>query len=628
MSEQKIRLRLNRLREKMKEYHCAVCIIPTGDPHQSEYVGEHFALRKYFSGFTGSAGTLAVTEKEALLWTDGRYYVQAERELKGTGIALCRAGAPGEPDIYQWLEEYLKKQDAFGFLDLLEHYSGEEAGLPDPGRDAAGCIAVDGRMISVEMGRRLEECAKKGNMLFLWQMDLAGETAGEQMPPMEHGMIFALDTKYTGMTSGEKLAAIREKMMEEDVDGHLICTLDDIAWITNLRGRDIPCNPVFYSYMYIDMAQCYLFADPECVPEELVKELSEEGITLRPYEQVYETDQYLDEDSLVLVQPDRMNYFLYKKLLSHCNVKDGFQPSEYLKAVKNRTELEHLRETHVRDGAAMTKFLYWIKHTDPETLTEWQAGRRVDELRSRLPGYLSPSFDTISAYGPNAAMMHYRAAEENCAALKKEGLLLVDTGGQFLGGTTDVTRTVALGPVSEEEKRCYTNALRGMLRLQNACFLKGCTGRNVDILARGPLWQQGIDYRCGTGHGVGFCLGVHEGPHSIRWKMPAESREWELEPGMVVTDEPGAYETGRFGIRIENQLTCVLKEENEYGTFMAFEPLTLVPIDLEPVMPELMSREEIGWLNAYHKKVYDSISPYLQEDERRWLAGATKELKP
>ncbi|MCI8600790.1 MAG: aminopeptidase P family protein [Oscillospiraceae bacterium] len=588
--------RLAAVRRLMAEKGVDALIVPTADPHQSEYVGEYFKARAWLSGFTGSAGTLAVMADEAGLWTDGRYFIQAERQLAGSGVTLYRMGVEGVPTM----EEFL--------LDKIP---------------ANGKLAFDGRVIAGKEGRSLaEKLAKKGVVLAVHE-DLVG-MAWKDRPAMSCTPAFLLEERYAGRSAKEKLAGIRKTMAEKQADTHLLTTLDDIAWLLNIRADDVACTPVLLSYALVTMDEAFLYVNPNAIGETVKTSLSEAGVTLRPYDAIYSEDF---SGKRVLLDTAKVNFALLEKMGSAVLI-DETNPEQLMKAVKNKTEIENLRHSHIRDGVAVTKFMYWLKqNVGKNTITECSAADYLESLRQEQEGFIEPSFHTISAYGPNAAMMHYSASPESDAQLKPTGLYLVDSGGQYYEGTTDITRTIALGPISDAERCHFTAVCRSVLALQNARFLYGCRGINLDILARGPIWELGIDYRCGTGHGVGYLSGVHEAPNGFRWKIvPERNDSAVLEAGMVTTDEPGVYIEGSHGIRTENELLCCKGEENEYGQFMYFETLTFAPIDLDALDPDAMTCREKGWLNSYHQQVFEKISPFLTPEEAEWLKQYTRPI--
>ena len=592
-----IKERLAKLRELMKREGYTAYVIPTNDFHLSEYTGDYFKERKFMSGFTGSAGTLVVTEDEAGLWTDGRYYIQAERQLEGSTITLFKQGMKDVPLPEEYLAKKMGEGDVVGF---------------------------DGRVIPAKWGMDLETCLEKKGAKLCGTKNLIDEIWTDR-PAMPKDKLFILEEKYAGETMAQKVLRVREKMAEAGVGVHILTSLDDIAWLYNLRGSDIANTPVFMAYTMISSESVLLFIDSDKLTAETRNYLKENHVDVMPYNAIYEWLTWVDKDETVLLDLNKVNYAIVKGLLA--KIENQPNPTTLFKAVKNDTEIKNLFTAHIKDGVAVTKFMYWLKTNIGKTeITEISASDYLENCR-RAQGCIDLSFPTISAYNANAAMMHYSATPESNAVLKPEGLLLVDSGGQYYEGTTDITRTMALGSVSDEWKTHYTAVLRGMLNLQNARFLYGCTGLNLDILARGPMWDMDIDYQCGTGHGVGYLLSVHEGPNGFRWRVvPERNDSAVLEAGMITTDEPGVYIAGSHGIRIENELVCRKGEANEYGQFMYFEPLTFAPIDLDAIDVNQLTAVDKKRLNAYHKLVFDTVSPYLTEEEAAWLKKYTAEV--
>lgn len=594
-----IQERLKLLREKMKERGIDIYIVPTSDFHQSEYVGEYFKARKYITGFTGSAGTAVITKEEAGLWTDGRYFIQAAAQLEGSSVKLFKMGEEGVPKV----EEYVKEQ--------LEE---------------GGCIGFDGRVMDAKGGEAYAKIAedRKGS-LFVTE-DLVGMIWKER-PNLPANPVWIVEEAYAGRSVADKIADVRKQMKEEGAQVHILSSLYDIAWLLNLRGGDIDHVPVFLSFLSVEEKRVILFVNEKILEEKVQEYLKENGITVRPYEDIYDYARNLSKVT-VLVSMEETNYRIAESVKEHAALIDRANPSNLLKAVKNETELKNTRIAHLKDAVAVTKFMYWLKTNIGQTrMTEISASDYLEELRKEQEHFIDLSFDTISAYGANAAMMHYSATKESNAVLKPEGFLLVDSGGHYLEGTTDITRTFALGKLTKEEKLHFTAVCRANLNLANAKFLYGCCGLNLDILARGPLWELGIDYKCGTGHGVGHILNVHEGPNGFRWKVVSERNDsGRLEAGMITTDEPGVYMEGKYGIRTENELICVKAEKNEYGQFMEFENITYVPIDLDAILPEEMTARERKELNDYHRMVYEKVFPYLTKEEQAWLAHYTRPI--
>ena len=588
--------RIEKLRELMAERRIDAYLVPTSDYHESEYVGEHFACRKYITGFTGSAGTAVITRDWAGVWTDGRYFVQAAAELAGTGVELMRMGQEGVPT----LEEYL------------------EQNLPDH-----GILGFDGRVVCSRMGEDLQKRLEDKQVSFAYTESLIGEI-WEDRPALSAEPVWILEEQYAGVPAGEKIAALRAEMEKCHADVHIITTLDDIVWLLNIRGNDIPCNPVVLSYMAVTREELFLFINPQVVSDEVRSYLEGLGATLMPYQEVYTYAQQV-KNSRVLLEKGKVNYAILQYLDDSNRIIDRINPTVFAKAQKNEVEIANLKAAHIKDGVVITKFIYWMKQNIGKLpMTECSAADYLDNLRKEH-GALEPSFTTISAYGANAAMCHYHALPDTCAALKPQGLYLVDSGGQYLEGTTDITRTFALGPVTDTEREHYTLVLMSMLRLGHVKFLQGCSGLSLDYVAREPLWKRGLDYNHGTGHGVGYLLNVHERPAGIRFRVVPERQDSApFMPGYVCSDEPGIYIEGSHGIRTENMMFCKNAEKTAYGQFLEFEYLTCAPIDLEPVDVSLMEEQDIAWLNEYHKWVYEMISPYLTEAEAAWMKEATR----
>lgn len=594
-----IQKRLEALRSEMKKRGITVYVVPTSDFHQSEYVGEYFKARKYMTGFTGSAGTAVITMKEAGLWTDGRYFIQAAAQLEGSGVTLFRMGEEGVPKVEEYVEEQLEK---------------------------GGCIGFDGRVMDAKAGKKYAEIAEKKEGSLYVTEDLV-DIIWTERPSLPAHKVWILEQEYAGMSTEEKLSQVREQMKQEGADVHILASLYDIAWLLNLRGDDIDHVPVFLSFVAVEEKKTTLFINQEILEDKVKKYLKDNQIQVEDYEKIYAYAENL-KDHKVLMSLEEVNYRIAENVQKHSQIVDAPNPSLLLKSIKNETELENTRIAHLKDAVAVTKFIYWLKtNIGKKEITEISASDYLENLRKEQEHFLDVSFDTICAYGANAAMMHYSASEESNAVLEPEGFLLVDSGGHYLEGTTDITRTFALGELSYEQKKHFTAVCRSNLNLANAKFLYGCSGINLDILARGPLWDMGIDYRCGTGHGVGHILNVHEGPNGFRWKVVQERNDsGKLEAGMITTDEPGVYLEGAYGIRLENELICVKDEKNEYGQFMKFENITYVPMDLDAILPEEMTFREKQELNEYHQMVYEKISLYLNEEERIWLKEYTRAI--
>ncbi|WP_416365226.1 aminopeptidase P family protein [Paraclostridium ghonii] len=595
-----IRGRLENLRKYMGEYKIDAYIIPSSDNHQSEYVGDYFKSRAYISGFTGSAGTLIVTMDEAGLWTDGRYFIQAENQLKNTGIKLFKMGEEGVPTTQEYLCDKLDKESTLGF---------------------------DGRLISANEGKNLEEKLKEKNVSIKYEYDLVDKVWNDR-PSLSKEKAFLLKVKYSGETFSSKLKRLREKMKEKNATTHIIATLDDIAWLFNIRGRDVKYTPVVLSYAIITLDEVYLFIDENKLNEEIINELKTENVIIKKYDDIYEFVKTINKNEKVLLDDGKVSYSIYNNLPNEVQKIEKHNPTMNFKAVKNNIELENLRNSHLKDGVAFTKFMYWLKNNVGKIdISEISASEKLEELRREQEGFIEPSFATIAGYREHAAMMHYSATAESDYKLEQSDLFLIDSGGQYFDGTTDITRTMALGEINGELKKHFTAVLRGMINLSMAKFLYGTKGYNLDILARRPMWNMGLDYKCGTGHGVGFLGTIHESPNGFRWKIAPQRLETAtLEEGMVTTNEPGIYIEGSHGIRIENELITKKAEKNEYGQFMEFEVVTFAPIDLDVIEVDELNKDERDYLNNYHKLVYEKISPYLTEEERVWLKKYTREI--
>ncbi|MBQ9990088.1 MAG: aminopeptidase P family protein [Lachnospiraceae bacterium] len=591
--------RINRLRKLMQDMQIDYYYITTSDYHNSEYVDEYFKEREYLSGFTGSNGNLLIGRESAGLWTDGRYFIQAQRELEGSGITLFRMGEEGVPTVEAYLDEHLKEGQT---------------------------LAFDGRCISIEMGEKLEKLMEKKEGKICYELDLPNGIWKER-PGRKAEKIFLLPEKICGLSFEEKLMLVRNALTDQNCSNLVLSKLDDIMWLFNVRGGDIECNPVALSYSIITPDECLLFLQEKALTEEVINYLEKKSVTLKDYDSFEKVLKRISWQGKVLLDKTNSNYTIHKLLENRVEVIFHTNPTEKLKAGKNEVEREQMRQVYLKDSLVVCRFMRWLKENVGKIpMTELSAGAYMDNLRRQTEGFLDLSFPTICAYKENAAMMHYQASEENHKEITAEGMLLIDSGGQYLGGTTDVTRTYCLGEVTGEMKDHYTAVVMGMLRLLNAKFLYGCTGRNLDILARGSLWEMGIDYKCGTGHGIGYMLNVHEGPQNIRWRFAEGSAEAVLEEGMVLSDEPGVYKGGSHGIRIENIMVVKKAEKNEDGQFMEFEGLTWAPIDLELINKEMMEKKDIDNLNRYHRLVYEKLSPLMEEEEKKWLEQVTRQI--
>ena len=594
-----IKQKLNALRILMKEKKIDAYLVPTDDFHGSEYVGDYFKCRKYITGFTGSAGTAIITQDMAGLWTDGRYFIQAADQLRDTTIELFKSGEPGVPTVHQFLNDKL------------------EEGM---------CLGFDGRTVSAREAEELQELLQEKHITFSVNDDLIGEI-WEDRPVLSCEPVMELDIRWTGKSRADKIAEIREQMKAKEADIFILTSLDDIAWLLNIRGNDIHCCPVVLSYLVMMENELRLYANAAAFSEEIRSNLEADGVKIYPYDDVYSYVQSISSDKKVLLSRANVNSRLVSNIPSEVTILDEPNLTLLPKAVKNETEMENERIAHIKDGVAVTKFIHWLKkNVTRTTITELSTAEKLYQFRSEQEHFLGESFDPIIAYGTHAAIVHYSATEATDIPLEARGMVLADTGGHYLEGTTDITRTIVLGPVTAKEKKFFTAVLRGNLNLAAAKFKYGCTGLNLDYLARGPLWELGEDYNHGTGHGVGYLLNVHEGPNSFRWKNLPGNPAPVLEEGMITSDEPGYYLENEFGIRHENLVLCKKAEKTSFGQFMCFEPLTMVPFDLEGINPEEMTERERKLLNDYHQKVYTTISPYLDEEEKEWLKQATREI--
>lgn len=586
-----MREQISRLRKTMKMRGIFAYIVLTEDFHGSEYVGAHFKVREYLSGFTGSAGTLVVTADEAALWTDGRYFIQAEAELSGSGIALMKDGEEGTPSIERYLCEKMPENSALGF---------------------------DGRAVNAAFAKRLERALREKNVTFTTDVDLGGEV-WENRPPLSRSPVFALSERVCGASRTEKLASIRKKMRGERADCLALSALDEIAWILNLRGGDVDYNPVFLSFLLVFEDRVWLFAERSIFGAEIAEDLRADGVEIRPYDEIYSA---LSDDLScnVWLDPGAVNY---RFLMSTENAKLIEKPSPVvmMKACKNAAEIEGERSAHIRDGIAVTRFMMWLKKAvKTERITEISAAEKLEEYRKAGEGYLGQSFEPIMAYGEHGAIVHYSATEATNAVIEPRGLLLSDTGGHYLDGTTDITRTFVLGELSDEEKRAFTLVLAAHLELLGAVFPKGVRGSTLDGIARKPLWEHGLDFKHGTGHGVGFLLNVHEGPQRISWHAKNDA---PLTEGMITSDEPGLYIEGKFGIRHESLVLC---EKAEFDGFLKFSPLTCVPFDTSGIDKRYLTAEQISRLNEYQRWVRETLSPLLSDRERTELKEMTEPI--
>lgn len=590
-----IKERLMKLREEMNKEGMQAYIIPTSDFHETEYVSEYFAARKYMSGFIGSAGVLVVLLDKAGLWTDGRYFIQAANQLAGSGIDLMKQGQEDTPSIEEYIVTNLTQGSVVGF---------------------------DGRVMNVNDANKYKQAFMMHDIKMVTDKDLVGRIWDDR-PALPCTETFHYDEKYAGKSISEKLTQVREAMKGYNCRSHIVTKIDEIAWLYNLRANDVPHFPVALAYTIIKENDAMIYIDASRLDEESKTLFAQNHIQVKDYEAIYEDVKTLEGPVLV------DGNFVNSKIVYSLNTEIVYaqDPIVLLKAMKNEIELANTRNAHIKDGVACTKFMYWLMQNVNNGISEMSAQEKLQELRKEQADYLEDSFNTICAYKEHAAMMHYSSNEETNVELKPEGMLLVDSGGQYLDGTTDITRTFVLGSITEEEKKWFTLALKGHIRLEKANFLYGCRGLNLDILARGPLWDLDMDYQCGTGHGVGHLSNVHEAPNGFRWKIvPERNDSCVLEEGMITSNEPGVYVEGEFGIRHENEMVVVKGNKNFYGQFMHFETLTFVPFDRKGIDKSLLSEDELAWLNDYHASVYEKISPFLTNEEAEWLKEACRPL--
>ncbi len=589
--------KIKALRKLMKEKAIDAYIVPTSDPHQSEYLADYYQTRVWLTGFTGSAGTAVVTEDKAILWTDGRYFIQAAKELEGSEFELYKIGIPGYPTYSEWLAENLDDKSTIGF---------DGKNFPQAGLDT----------LKAAMGRK--------EINFNIEDDLIDPIWEDRLEEPKTDA-FVHELKYTGYSAKEKIEQVREQLKKKSASHTVIGSLDDIAWLYNIRGRDVSCNPVVISYAIVSLDEAYLFVNEEKLDQEVRNHLTQNGIKIEDYSRVRNFLEGISKESVVYLNPNFVNAWLYAGIPSDCHIVKGLNITTELKAIKNETEIKNQKNAYIRDGVALVKFFHWLDETvGREKVTEVSAADKLEDFRREGELFVEPSFNTIAGYKANAAMMHYRATEEGSNdELKEEGMLLVDSGGQYFDGTTDITRTIILGPISEEEKKDFTLTFKSHTMLLDSKFLYGSTGERLDAICRYPMWQEGLDYKCGTGHGVGYFLNVHEGPHSIS----PRPNTTVLEEGMIVTIEPGVYKAGLHGVRIENDVVVRKAFETEHGgQFMEFEVISFAPIDLRGIEVSMLNEKEKKWLNNYHKAVYEKLAPHLDNERKAWLKNATREI--
>lgn len=580
--------KLDALRQEMKKENIQAYIVPTSDDHDTEYVCSHFMSRSYLSGFTGSAGTLVVGLDQAALWTDGRYFIQAKDQLAGSGIDLMKMGVEGTPSISAYIVDHLSSGSVVGF---------------------------DGRLFSEAMVEIYEEAFDKKDLILKTDLDLV-DRIWKDRPVLPHTSTFHFEKQYAGKTMVEKIAAVRDIL---SADHLMITKVDQVAWLFNLRAHDIPSFPVAMAYAIVSQDKASIYIDDSRLDATSRELFAKNHVTIRPYDAIYTDVQTLT--GTVSVDPYTINSTLYRFI--EADIEEEENPIELMKACKNEVEIEQSKHAHLKDAIAMTQFMYWLKtNVGKIPMSEMSAAQKLHDLRASQADFIEDSFATIAAYKEHGAIVHYQSSPETDVPLQPEGLFMVDSGGHYYQGTTDITRTFVLGEITEYERKCFTWALQCHIRLEQATWLYGCTGEQLDMIARQPLWKHSLDFKHGTGHGVGHVLSVHEGPNVIRWQQAYTP----FEAGMITSDEPGIYIEGQFGIRHENEVLAVNLDKNAYGQFMGFEPLTWVPFDVDGLDVDEMEPAEVAWLNAYHAKVYEKVSPYLNEQQRQWLAYACRPL--
>lgn len=595
----KVSDRVAKLRDLMKDNKIDLYMVPTADYHNSEYVGEHFKERAFLTGFTGSAGTALVKEDKAGLWTDGRYFLQAGNQLKGSGVDLYKMGEPNVPTINEFVESELKEGGVLGF---------------------------DGRSVPFGDGVELESIVRAKNGSIVYDLDLVDEV-WEDRPPLSEEPIFYLDEKYSGESAASKIERVRAQMKKFGAEAHIITTLDDTGWLLNIRGRDVEYFPLILCYSIVYNDKVVLYINEDKISDEIKAILVKDNVVIKPYNDIYEDVKSLKTS--VLVDPDRLNYAMYKNIPESVKVVEAMNPTILMKAIKNDVEIDNIIKAHIKDGIAHTKFIYWmkelVKNGKISEETEMSASDKLESLRVDQGDFICPSFEPIAGFGEHGAIVHYAATEETNVNLAEGTLFLTDTGANYMQGSTDITRTTALGDIPQVMKDDYTTVLQSNLRLGKAKFMYGCTGLNLDILARQPFWDAGRNFNHGTGHGVGYLGNIHEPPTGFRWQV----RKHEIHPfeaGMVITNEPGVYIAGSHGIRLENELLVKYGPKTEYGQFMEFEAITYCPFDFDAINVDMLTDSDKEELNKYHKNVYEIIGPHLTDEERAWLKEATREI--
>ena len=590
--------RLSALRKIMKEKGITMLIVPTADFHQSEYVGEHFKERMFITGFTGSAGTALIGLEEARLWTDGRYFIQAAKQLEGTTVQLMKMFEPGVPSLEAFLEEHLKEGDT---------------------------LAFDGRAVSVGEGQEYARIAEKKKAKILYDEDFV-DPVWKDRPVLSEEPAFDLDEKYAGESVSSKMARIRKEMEDAGCNTHIVSTLDDTCWTLNIRGNDIEFFPLVLSYAIIRMDRFDLYIDERKLDKALQEKLAKDGVVLHPYNAIYEDVKKLSDKDIVMIDPSKLNYALFNNIPKSVKTVEKRNPAILMKAIKNPVEIENIRKAQIKDSVAHLRFMKWLKENIGKIkITEMSAAAKLDEFRAEMGNFIRPSFEPISSFGPHSAIVHYTSSPETDVEFHTGTLYLSDTGAGFYEGSTDITRTFALGEVPQQMKDDFTLVAISNLHLANAKFLEGCSGLTLDILCRQPFWDRNLNFNHGTGHGVGYLLNIHEGPMGFRWKYRAGEVE-AFQEGMIITDEPGFYVEGSHGIRLENELLARKGEKNEYGQFMYFETISLIPFDLDAINPDMLNAEDKKLLNDYHAKVYEVIAPLLKDDEREFLKKYTRAI--
>lgn len=585
--------RLEKLRKKMTERNIDAYVVLSSDPHTSEYLADYYKTRKYITGFSGSAGTAVILKKKAALFTDGRYFIQAAKELEGSGVDLMKMGEEGVPTLVEYLQENVSE---------------------------CGKIGVDGLTLDYKTYYKWLE--NLGDRMIITDLDFVGEI-WEDRPEKPSSTAFDLDVKYCGKDTKTKLKELRYIMNQKECDYNFIGSLDDICYLYNIRGNDVLYNPVVISYTLVGKDFANLYIDDYKVDDDLKSKLNEQGVTIKPYEKIFEDLKELPAKSVLFLDSDKTNVRIYNSINSNIRIMKGLQPVSFMKAHKNETEIKNQKNAYIRDGVALVKFFNWVETGTPTgNVTEMSASDKLRYFREQGDLFKDLSFGTIAAYGENAALPHYAPSEDNPVTLQPKGLFLVDSGAQYLDGTTDITRTVALGELTEDEKLHYTLTLKSHIALMTTIFPKGTKSSSLDPIARRPIWQELLDFKHGTGHGVGFYLNVHEGPQRIS----SFNNEIDMDEGMVTSDEPGIYIEGSHGIRIENIMHCIKVGDSQFGEFLGFESLSIVPIDTRPVIKERLTDFELNWLNNYNKECYEKLSPYLEGSDLEYLEEQTKAI--